>query len=617
MSNWTQRTNPRQATKLREVESAFLRLLRPPERLLPSEWAERYRVIQNGRSREPGPWRNKRSPHLKGIMDAAKEQGVQGVVVMKGARIGYSEAWKNVLGYWIDCEPDPAMFVLPDKDSTSKIMHGDIRPLLTETPRLTRYMSPDKSDNTLSLVRLNSMDISTGWAGSAQSLASSNQRRVLFDEIDKFPPFSGRDADPISLGMARANTYAAIGKAFYMLGSTPTTGLGHIAQRAAACTQHRHWHAPCPHCGEMQQIIWSQVKWDKAAEGEDRRDHAARIADTGGAWYECKHCEKRIEEDQKSRMMNRGEWIADDPDTSNRWVAFYAPSYISLMITWSQIAESWIRAQGDPARLMECVNQYLGEPFEEQASTSKPGTFEEKARHSNGPMQCPAWTEAVFTTADVQKDHLWYVTRAWGAGGRSHLVRYGRVSTMEELRATAFAGRFAMADGTAGESDYLAIDARYRREEVYPFAASDPGRILPVVGSSQLMSQPVKQGHLKAYPGVIQRTVNPNYWKDILHGLIHSDDPTQWLPHNEVDIGYCKQMSSEHKIHDRKANTFVWQQISAGNDNHLWDCETMQCMLANECGLFVMDAPSEPQASAPLVEATENPYLDQHKGRWT
>ncbi len=600
-------TSQQQHETLREIRRSFLRLLKPPPKITPSQWAEQHRVIKPGRSREPGRWRNRRSPHLVGIMDAAVEPGVAGIVVVKGARIGYSEAWKNVVGYWVDHDPDPLMFVLPDRESADKIMHGDIRPLLHETPRLRQYLSENKSDNKLTLTRLTSMDITTGWAGSAQSLASSNQRRVVFDETDKFDQFSGRDADPISLGMARANTYAAVGRAFYMLGSTPTTRAGHISRRADNCTQHRHWHAPCPHCDTEQQIVWSQVKWSPRREDEDRQTHAARIGESCEAWYECKHCGGKITEQHKPRMMRAGRWVANDPTASNRWVCFHAPSYISLMITWAQIAEAWIRAQGSPALLMEVVNQYLGESFEERSSETKPDLINEKAKHAGPPMVVPNWAAMLIATADVQKDHLWYVIRAWGAGNRSQLVRYGVCGSFDELW-TLWTQPYAReATGEAVAVQFAGVDARYRQDEVYAFCQRDPAHIIPLIGSDQLRASPLVTSIVKAYPGVTKRTINPNHWKDVWHGLAHDDDGTRWMPHSSIGDDYAKQVSAEHRVLDPNKGAYVWEPISQGADNHLFDCEAMQCAVAWEAGVpFLEEAP--PQAREPVAN-------EQYSGR--
>ena len=67
-----------------------------PETALPvSQWAERYRILGQGRLR-PGSWRNSRTPYLTAIMDCLSPASpIERVVVMKGAQLGYSEAGNN------------------------------------------------------------------------------------------------------------------------------------------------------------------------------------------------------------------------------------------------------------------------------------------------------------------------------------------------------------------------------------------------------------------------------------------------------------------------------------------------------------------------------------------
>lgn len=543
-------------------------------------------------------------------MDAIAEDGVEQVIFLKAVQVGFSEALRNVLGYWIDHDPGPCLLVMPSEQSAKELVDERIRPLLSETPRLKEYVSTDKLDNKVHHTRLNSMSVFIGWAGSPQALASRPIRYIVFDEVDKYPPFAGKEADPISLGLKRLTTYGSKSRAF--IGSTPTTRVGPVWQSWERCTQRRHFHVPCPHCGERQVLRWHQVKFPKANDGETRLDRAERIEAEELARYECEHCNELWTNGEKNKSVRLGEWVSDGG--SPRRIGFHLNSIYSPWVSMSALAGEFLRAKGDPAALMDFSNSRLAEPFEEQASSTKPALFEEKAKHGGERLRCPAWTQAVFCTVDMQKDHSWFAVRAWGAGGVSQLVNYGRVATLEEIRRIAFGGTFAMADGTAGTCDYVGVDSRYRRDEVYAFAATDPGRIMPIVGSAQLRSMPVTSKQVKSY-GLIERSVNPNHWKDVLHGLIHADDVTQWLPHADVGDDYCKQMSSEHKIHDRKAGSFVWQQVSNGNDNHLWDCETMQVMLANEAGLFVMDAVDEP--GDPMTDTTENPWLDRHRGRWT
>lgn len=63
--------------------------LKPDPLLTVSEWADRYRVLSQRASSEPGRWRTDRTPYLKEIMDCLSPASrVQRVALMKGAQIG-------------------------------------------------------------------------------------------------------------------------------------------------------------------------------------------------------------------------------------------------------------------------------------------------------------------------------------------------------------------------------------------------------------------------------------------------------------------------------------------------------------------------------------------------
>src|SRR5215831_34213 len=62
---------------------------RPDPLLTVSEWADRYRMLSQRASGEPGPWRTDRTPYLREIMDCLSPSSpIERVVFMKGAQIG-------------------------------------------------------------------------------------------------------------------------------------------------------------------------------------------------------------------------------------------------------------------------------------------------------------------------------------------------------------------------------------------------------------------------------------------------------------------------------------------------------------------------------------------------
>jgi len=62
-------------------------MLRPPQQLTVSAWAEQHRILGSRASSEPGPWRTSRTPYLKDVMDGLSAvHPARHVVFMKGAQ---------------------------------------------------------------------------------------------------------------------------------------------------------------------------------------------------------------------------------------------------------------------------------------------------------------------------------------------------------------------------------------------------------------------------------------------------------------------------------------------------------------------------------------------------
>jgi Phage terminase large subunit (GpA) len=71
------------------VERAWRDGLKPDPLLTVSEWADRYRVLSQRASSEPGRWRTERTPYLREVLDALSPSSpFQRVVLMKGAQVG-------------------------------------------------------------------------------------------------------------------------------------------------------------------------------------------------------------------------------------------------------------------------------------------------------------------------------------------------------------------------------------------------------------------------------------------------------------------------------------------------------------------------------------------------
>jgi len=152
----------------------------------------------------------------------------------------------------------------------------------------------------------------------------------------------------------RTSAYPGTSKRLYI--STPQVqGTSRIEMLWQKSDQRRYF-VPCPHCGHMQHLQWSGLKW--SADGRE-------------VWYTCQDCGAHIDEAAKTGMIRRGEWRPTNPDAGERSPCGYHINCLyyqfGLGPRWSDMVELWREVQGDPARLKTFVNDRLAEPWEDAA----------------------------------------------------------------------------------------------------------------------------------------------------------------------------------------------------------------------------------------------------------
>lgn len=527
------------------------------------------------------------------MIDATVEPGVEEIVYVCGTRVGKTVSEENLLGYWVDNDPGPTLIVKPSEGDVAEYIRDRVRPLMNLS--LRHHVLESRDSDTLRAIRFDTMPVHFAWAGSPATLAGKTCRYVLFDECDKFPPFSGREADPISLGKKRTDTY--MHRRRIIMASTPTTKSGAIWKAWENCGQRRFYLVPCPHCGHSQRLVFSQVKWPKDRGIADKVEFADKVEREKLAYYECESCGGRITDAHKPKMLDLGQWVSEGQKSKR--VGFHLSSLYSPWRTYSGIAAEFILAEGDIGLTMTFRNSTLAEPYEEVTATSRPSAFREKAALAESANQRPEWANTVICTADVQKDSLWFVIRAWGYGFKSHLVRYGQVRNFDELYAEAFTKPYAFSGvDRLGVCEMLAIDGKYRTNEVFEFSRRDPSRILITQGNPQPIGPMVTP---KLEGGIRVLKLNTLRTKDRLNQMLLDGDPKRWLPHADIGDEYAAQMASEHRTWDAKRGAHQWEPKYHGIANHIWDCEANQCAIATwKC----LDVPEE-QAITPQQQTQQ------------
>src|SRR5262245_61725732 len=125
-------------TALAVMAPALALVLQPAQAMTVSQWAEARRFVSaESGSPAPGKWRNELVPFLVEPMDlAGLDHPSRKVVITGGAQSTKSEIGLNALGHTIECEPSPALVMLPSIDETRKYNRVKLDQMIEATPSL-------------------------------------------------------------------------------------------------------------------------------------------------------------------------------------------------------------------------------------------------------------------------------------------------------------------------------------------------------------------------------------------------------------------------------------------------------------------------------------------------
>jgi phage terminase large subunit GpA-like protein len=603
-----------------------------PDDTTPSRWAEAHVVLPPGSAIE-GPLQHLHAPYLRGMIDIANRPGVAQVNVMKAGQVGVSACLRWLMGFWAQVDPRPVGLTLPDKNKGKKIVEDHIKPFFEGTDCLRELLTDRKWDLSSEKIKLaNGFKLYLMWAGSASSTSAEPLRCVLNDETDKMRAWGagGGEGHAVYRTKTRIRTYEP--DAIQINVSTPTTSHGMIARLCALSTHQLHYVVPCPHCGESIKLLWACIHWPKAAEGEERADHAARIRQERLARYRCQACDSEFDDAARRAAIQNGRWATIDEETGvadgvvgdaeqvPEWpegtkLAFRGPS--GLCATWSscalsELAAIWFFNDTATTEIYTFITEVLGEPFEQQVARVRADDIREMARSALlAEGVCPRWTTNVIATVDTQRDHFWCIVRAWGPEMRSARVWHGRAESFDEL--DRLLGRmWSVEDGVTAPRpiDLLLIDsggtkagdaAVSRTMEVYAWALSHgSGRVKAIKGEDRVRASGggggsfYRQGRGWLHRGAGRKLEVPLWLLDVHHfqdqlaelmarGRVEDDErPIRWWLNRRDDEEYAAHLSNYHKVleEDRGHLVEVWRPIASGRRVDYRHCEGYQVAAA-------------------------------------
>ena len=537
-------------------------------------------------------------------MDAFTQPGIHDITFVAGTQLGKTAAEQNMMGYAIDQAPGPMLIVYPTDKLAEFTSQNRIKPMIALSKPLAEKFDAEHSQK-LEL-QFQGMYIALVGANSPSGLASRPVQYVFFDEIDKFPKWSGQEAGPLELAEERTKTF--YNKKIVKV-SSPTLKTGNIWKGWEQADARYEYYVPCPHCGAYQVLTMKQLKWPEGANAYDARDAAE---------YHCISCNNLIDDRQKMDMLRHGKWKAiNKPPKRVHSVAYHLSSFYSPWLTFGDMAYKFLSAKDEPERLMNFINSWLAEPWENKANRMQSDTvLNKRLNYLRGTM--PAEAQLLTCGVDVQLDHFWYSVRAWGPHLTSWLVDYGRVETWGDVE-TAINRDYADTNGEVRNINLACIDSGYNTDEVYSFCAQHMDVAIPTKGSSTPLRARYSVTVLDKAVGFGLRLYNfdTNQMKDFIAGRLGVDAGAagSWNVCKDVEPYYADQICAEQKVEykDKKGRiTLRWEPISSHAQNHLLDTETNNALAAEILGVRYLIEPDTEEMSEP----EENDWLGDAGKNW-
>lgn len=406
-----------------EIWAAAAAALRPIEDMKPSEFAERFRILAEGTTERPGPWRNSHFPILVELMDAIKEaidKGYDGVVIMKPQQGGGSEAMINCVAWLLTYYPGPLLYLISTDAIAKEFSRDRFEPLFETCEPIAKKRLTGKKAGTMQVRRLVDGKLATYGGQSITKMESLPYRWVFVDEPDSLKQEIKDRGDPIE--MARGRTDAYRGPTLIIAFSHPsirTHGSGKLYYQES---DQRRAHAECVHCGHWfwfdRQVVL------KATARDDMTQEQADLDPSCYAMY-CPDCGCEISDTERWRMIKNTKQISTlkpEVAATKRWIGMHFNQLYYPGLTLQEFVARYLKSKDDPARMRVFVNRTEGDVYEVAVKETRPDQWrslivvpaseDDPADYTRGTV--PDGVQYLTAGQDSNKRFLHWAVWGWG-----------------------------------------------------------------------------------------------------------------------------------------------------------------------------------------------------------
>jgi phage terminase large subunit GpA-like protein len=539
------------------LRSRALGRLMPPPNLLPSEWANRHRKLSPESSAEPGDFDINRTPYMREILDTVKDPAIAAAWFIKSSQVTASENMNNLVGYLVDCDPCPMLFMLPTIELAEDYSKDRLEPMFRDTPRLRDKLDPreKKSGNTIRHKRFPGGLLQLVGANSPSGLQSRPIAKVFADEVDQYPRNSGKQGDPIGLARRRQETFPE--KFFFGTGTPTVKGASRI-ERGFTSGDCREYRVPCPRCDQHFAIEVEHFAKDDPAD-----PHFGQV--------KCPSCEGWIEEHERFMMIRDAKaggsayWHPTKAPDSSEIRSWRIWSIYSPFKSWREIADEWQAAKGDPEAEQVVTNTLFGKSYVFQtAEVDHEALF--KQREDYDGQRLPNAVEVITVGVDTQDDRFELEAVGWGLGEESWSIEFATIdgdpadeATRERLDRYLAESVFTREDGKTLTVSAAFIDSGgHRTDDVYSFVRGKQFRHIYACKGSSTVGQPVFARFSAQKKSKIRLAiVGTDTAKEAIYSRLAKGSETRGKMHFPLTYSreYFSGLTSEEKIVTWKSGT--------------------------------------------------------------
>ena len=564
--------------------------LTPSPKMAIWEWAEKNCDFSRATNYDcaglVGPYDSSVAPYTKGILDWCQDSSIREIVVRKCSRAGVSESLLMFIRWIVAERPGPTYYLTADQLLAERFMESRIKRGWRVCKKTHEKFK--QAQSTMHDIRFDHMDFRVSWPNAKGAFKQDGWQTIIADE---FATWKHHSPDMLR---KRAGTYRF--HTIVMLSSPDPTrkGASDPVIDEYESTDQNLWHMPDPKTGN--DFTWQfggtgkshGLKWPSDAQDPETKEwDLERVRNEA---YYLTEDGTRIENKERQGITAKGAWVATREGAPKHvrgcWIV--GPMVPFLDGDFGVLAYRFLEAKrkGSSALRSYFFENWADVGHMPNSVDTRDGSM--RAREINYSRSRPFYdspdvkiseqaSKGLSLTVDVQKSHLWYVARDWtnhGASTDTGLREWGKVANFDDL--------YTLCEKL--QPNVVGIDAHYqgRYGETVDFCASEGA--LALMGEENMKKDIYLRDDMDPSEGRKSRmrlgsrfsmlTWNTDIFRSKLLSAIDGDGPFPWHVYRMIERQYVRQVLSTHKVDGE------WIRKKGHPDDHLFDCEVMQLVLA-------------------------------------